>query len=99
MENKIKLTKNMETKKVRELTDEQKKKCDKIIKLLAELRKESVFPLVIDGGGGDGLSFIRAKKQDMREIGEEILKSPYSYEDEIYKPKNSCLYTIDYLVP
>lgn len=89
----------METKKVKELTDKQKKKCDKIIKLLAELHKESVFPLVIDGGGGDGLSFIRAKKQDMWEIGEKILNSPSLYDDEIYKPKNSCRYTIDYLVP
>lgn len=87
------------TKKVRELTNEQKKKCDKIIKLLAELHKESVFPLVIDGGGGDGLSFIRAKKQDLWEIGEEILKSPSLYNDEIYKPHESFKYTIDYLVP
>lgn len=85
--------------KVKELTDEQKKKCDKIIKLLAELHKESVFPLVIDGGGGDGLSFIRAKKQDMWEIGEEILNDSFAYRDEIYKPHDSYKYTIDCLVP
>ena len=86
--------------KVKELTDEQKKKCDKIIKLLAELQKESIFPLVIDGGGGDGLSFIRAKKQDIHDIGEEILINPDSYIfDKIYQPKNSIKYRIDYLVP
>lgn len=90
----------METKKVKELTENQKKKCDKIIKLLAELHKESVFPLVIDGGGGDGLSFIRAKKQDIYEIGEEILSNPDSYIfDKIYQPNDSIKYRVDYLVP
>ena len=48
---------------IKHLTKTQKRKADKIIKLLSELRKDSVFPLVIDGGGGDGLSFIRCKKR------------------------------------
>lgn len=63
-------------KSLKELTPEQIKKCDKIIKLLIELKKENVHPFVIDGGGGSGLQFIRCSKNDMYDVGEIFTDDP-----------------------
>ena len=89
--------------KIKELTSEQKKKADKIVSLLDELRQDNVHPYVIDGGGGNGLSFIWHKKSDAYEIGNILLDVNHEQFDElddaIYKPIKSSRNTIDYIVP
>lgn len=83
------------------LTEEQEKKCDKIITLLRELKKSGVHPIVIDGGGGAGLSFIRCSKSELVDIGDDLLSSSHNDEiDEyIYNPTKSWEVCIDYIVP
>lgn len=88
---------------VKELTKAQKDKVNKINSLLTDLRKDGVFPYVIDGGGGSGISFIRSRKSDRAEIGDILLGSCGEEYDEIeekmYSAPKSYDNTIDYLVP
>ena len=95
--------KTEDIKSLKELTPEQMKKCDKIIKLLIELKKENVHPFVLDGGGGSGLQFIRCSKTDMSDVG-EIFTDNYheaqTLEDEyVYSPSKYYTVTIPTWVP
>ena len=84
------------------LTEAQEKKCDKVIALLIELKKSGVHPIIIDGGGGAGIDFIRCSKSDLVSIGEEILDSGgqrSELDEYIYTPTKSWEVNVDYLVP
>ena len=87
--------------RIKELTKEQKKKADKIIELLRELKKAGVDPIVIDGGGGGGIDFVRCK--DMQEFGNLVLSSDIECRQEldefIYSPYKNYEVSIDSLVP
>lgn len=89
--------------KIQYLTKEQKKKADRIVKLLSELRKTGVYPYVIDGGGGDGLCFVRCPKEDLCEFEEIIVGLDFELrrdvEEYIYQPHGSCHQTVSTLVP
>ena len=85
------------------LTPKQVEKCETICNLLYELKKQNVYPLILDGGGGSGLEFIRCNKSDFNEIADVLLDGNFSIVKEvneyIYTPKNSNKVYIDYLVP
>lgn len=87
--------------KVKELTKEQKKKADRIIELLRQLKRNGVHPVVIDGGGGSGIDFVRC--DDMQEFGNIVLSSDIECGQElgefIYSPNKNYEVTIDYIVP
>lgn len=87
--------------KIKELTQKQKKKADRIIDFLLKLKKEGVYPIVIDGGGGSGIEFVRCK--DMQAFGDIILSSDYEYKKKItefiYSPHETNEVTIDFIVP
>lgn len=87
-------------KTLKELTPLQKEKAEQITSLILELQKSGVHPLIIDGGGGSGIEFIRCSKEDRYSIGEELLKNPNSEVSYfIYSPKNYYKYNVDVLVP
>ena len=87
-------------KTLKPLTEKQENKCDKVISLLLELKKEGVHPIVIDGGGGSGLEFIRCSKSELVDIGDEFLDGRNDeIRDYIYTPNGTWKVTIDYLVP
>ena len=87
-------------KTLKPLTEKQEDKCDKIISLLLELKKEGVHPIVIDGGGGSGLEFIRCSKSELVDIGDELLDTRSDeIRDYIYTPNRTWEVTVDYLVP
>ena len=84
------------------LTEAQEKKCDKVIALLRELKKSGVHPIIIDGGGGAGINFIRCSKSDLVDIGEEILDNAgynSEFDEYIYTPSKSWEVKVDYIVP
>ncbi len=86
---------------IKELTELQKRKADKITQLLIELKKSGVYPIVIDGGGGSGIEFVRCK--DMMKFGEIILDGEQEERNElrdyIYSPEKYYQYSVDYIVP
>lgn len=88
---------------LKELTNKQKEKADKVISLLIELKKMGVHPIVLDGGGGSGLEFIRCSIEDKWEIGEILLGSDFDkiseIKDVIYTPDGYHKVNIDYIVP
>lgn len=89
--------------KIRHLTKEQKKKADRVVELLSELSKAGVYPYVIDGGGGDGLSFVRCPREDLYEF-EEIIVGPdlelrHDVEEYIYTPDGSWCQKVATLAP
>lgn len=87
-------------KSLKELTPSQITKCEQITKLILELKKSGVHPIVIDGGGRNGMQFIRCSLEDKGNIGDEILNGDSSkFDDYIYSPNKYYTYTIDYLVP
>lgn len=91
-----------EYESLKPLTEAQEKKCDKVIALLIELKKSGVHPIIIDGGGGAGIDFIRCSKSDLVSIGEEILDSGgqrSELDEYIYTPTKSWEVNVDYLVP
>lgn len=85
------------------LTKEQERKADKIVELLRELKKSGVHPLIIDGGGGAGLSFVRCPKEEFNELANIILNSFDSRTEEvrdyIYDPNKTWEVPIETLVP
>ena len=93
----------MEFKSLKHLTEKQKQKSEQITKLLLELKSQGVHPIVIDGGGGSGIQFIRCTKSELQDIGEELLGSNSALKSEIdsfiYSPDNYYKITIDYIVP
>ena len=87
-------------KTLKELTPSQKEKAEKITSLMLELKKSGVHPIIIDGGGGSGIEFIRCSVDERCDIGEEILNNPNSdVTYYIYSSKNFYKYTVDVLVP
>lgn len=91
-----------EYESLKPLTEAQEKKCDKVIALLRELKKSGVHPIVIDGGGGAGIDFIRCSKSDLVSIGEEILANGghgSELDEYIYTPTKSWEIQVDYIVP
>ena len=74
---------------IKELTELQKKKADKITQLIIELKKSGVYPIIIDGGGGSSIEFVRCK--DMMKFGEIILDGEQEERNElsdyIYSPE------------
>lgn len=87
-------------KTLKPLTEKQEVKCNKIISLLLELKKEGVHPIIIDGGGGSGLEFIRCSKSELVDIGDELLDTRSDeIRDNIYTPNKTWEVTVDYLVP
>lgn len=89
-----------EIKSLKPLTKAQEAKCDKIISLLLELKKSGVHPIVIDGGGGSGLEFIRCAASDKWDVGEKILNGNQTeINDFIYTPNKTWNVPIDTLAP
>lgn len=87
-------------KTLKPLTEKQESKCDKIITMLLELKKEGVHPIIIDGGGGSGLEFIRCSKSELVDIGDELLdRRNDEIRDYIYTPNGTWKVTVDCLVP
>lgn len=87
-------------KTLKPLTKKQESKCDKIISMLLELKKEGVHPIIIDGGGGSGLEFIRCSTSELVDIGNELLDTRNNeIKDYIYTPNGTWKVTVDYLVP
>lgn len=87
-------------KTLKELTPSQKEKAEKITSLMLELKKSGVHPIIIDGGGGSGIEFIRCSVDERYDIGEEVLNNPNSdVTYHIYSPKNYYKYNVDVLVP
>ena len=88
---------------LRLLTPKQIEKCETICNLLYELKKQNVFPLIVDGGGGSGLEFIRCNKTDFNDIADVLLSGNFSLIKEIneciYTPENSNKVNVEYLVP
>ena len=85
---------------LKELTPSQMEKCEKITRLILELKRSGVHPIVIDGGGGNGMQFIRCSLFEKVDIGEDILNGDYSdIKEFIYSPDNYYKYSVDYLVP
>lgn len=89
--------------KVKKLTKQQQKKADKIIELLDELRQKDVYPYIVDGGGGSGISFIRHPREDCFEVGDILLNPRHRQNEKIwdvmYTPDLSDYNTIDYICP
>lgn len=85
------------------LTKKQERKADKIVELLRELKKSGVYPLIIDGGGGAGLSFVRCSKDEFNEVANIILDSSSErgneVRDYIYNPNKTWEVSIETLVP
>jgi len=85
------------------LTKEQERKADKIVELLRELKKSGVHPLIIDGGGGAGISFVRCPKDEFNELADIILGSDFDkrseVEEYIYEPNKTWEVPIETLVP
>lgn len=84
------------------LTKEQERKADKIVELLRELKKSGVHPLIIDGGGGAGLSFVRCSKEELNELADIILDSDFDkrqeVEEYIYDPDKTWEVIVETLV-
>lgn len=94
----------MEINSLKHLTKSQQKKAEKITELLLELKKSGVHPIVIDGGGGNGLQFVRCSTKDLFEVGDLILNNDcldgeIELDDYIYSPNGYYKYNIDYLAP
>lgn len=73
---------------LKELTEKQKKKADKVAKLLKELRREGVAIMVNDGGGGATLSYIRMipyKAGWEQEVYYSIPNRQSEFEEKEYK--------------
>ena len=87
---------------LKELTNKQKEKADKIIELLIELKKSGVHPLVLDGRWGFGLEFIRCSKEDKFEVCKILLGHDFEkiseIKDVIYTPNNFNKVYIDYII-
>jgi diaminopimelate decarboxylase len=85
------------------LTKEQERKADKIVELLRELKKSGVHPLIIDGGGGAGISFVRCSNNEFNELADIILGSDFDkrseVEEYIYEPNKTWEVPIETLVP
>ena len=85
------------------LTKEQERKADKIVELLKELKKSGVHPLIIDGGGGAGISFVRCSNNEFNELADIILGSDFDkrseVEEHIYEPNKTWEVPIETLVP
>lgn len=85
------------------LTKEQERKADKIVELLRELKKSGVHPLIIDGGGGAGISFFRGSNDEFNEMADIILGSDFDKRQEvrdyIYDPNKTWEVPIETLVP
>lgn len=90
-------------KSLKELTLEQMKKCDKVVKLLIDLEKEGVHPFILDSGGGAGLSFIRCADSDMFDIGGIFTDNPREAiiidQEYVYIPAKSIHAKIPTWVP
>ena len=88
---------------LKELTPSQMRKAETITKLTLELSKAGVHPIVVDGGGGCGVQFIRCSEDDLSTIGEILLSHQFELIEElnefIYSPKDYYKYAIDYIVP
>lgn len=86
---------------IKELTKIQKEKADKITQLILELKKSGVYPVIIDGGGGSGIEFVRCG--DMMKFGEIILDGSQEERNElmeyIYSPEKYYEYSVDCIVP
>lgn len=90
----------MEINSLKLLTNSQQIKAEKITELLIELKKSGVYPIIVDGGGGNGIQFIRCSKDDLSTVGDLILEGNIKdVDDYIYSPKDYYKYTVDYLVP
>lgn len=90
----------MEINSLKLLTNSQQIKAEKITELLLELKKSGVYPIIVDGGGSNGIQFIRCSKDDLSTVGDLILEGNIKdVDDYIYSPKDYYKYTVDYLVP
>ena len=66
--------------KIKNLTQSQKKKVEKIDALLTQLREEGVYPYTF-GGGGSCLVFLRHDKEDTDEICDLYLAPHENYKE------------------
>lgn len=94
-------------KEIKELTKSQIAIVDEIDRLLLKLYKAGVRPILVDGGGGNGLRFVRCSGQavyavenaflynDLIRIGDEQFKT----DDFVYNPANSYKYKITTINP
>lgn len=94
-------------KKIAELTNSQIGMVDEIDRLLLKLYKAGVKPIIVDGGGGNGLRFIRCSNDALDDVCDAILYNEdihigddvYKVDDFVYNPKNSYKYVVTHLVP
>lgn len=84
------------------LTKEQERKADKIVELLRELKKSGVHPVILDGGGGAGISFVRCSNDEFNEFANIILDADFDkrceIEEYIYEPHKTWEVPIDTLI-
>ena len=90
--------------RLKKLTKKQRSIADRVVKLLIELEKQGVHPIIIDGGGGDGLSFVRCPDEDMFDFGSAITEEgPYIRteitEQFVYSPENTFNAAVSVFVP
>lgn len=94
-------------KEIRELTNSQVAIVDEIDRLLLKLYKAGVRPILVDGGGGNGLRFVRCSGQAIRSIEEAYFTNgmicigddTYKLDDFVYDPINSSKYKITTINP
>lgn len=88
---------------MKKLKKAQKKKADKIVMLLLELQEEDVWPVVIDGGGGDGLQFYSCKKDNTNNVEESMLNQSSDrtqiIKEYVYAPNNTIMAKIPTIIP
>lgn len=88
---------------MKELTKSQQKKADKIVQLLLELQKEKVWPVVIDGGGGDGLQFYCCSKSNRDNVENTFLGCDFEktnlVRDYLYTPDKTWYAPIPTVIP
>ncbi len=90
--------------RLKKLTKKQCLIADKVVKLLIELENQGVHPIIIDGGGGDGLSFVRCPNEDMWDFGFAITEEGSDVRTEVteefvYSPENTFNATVSVFVP
>ena len=90
-------------KTLKNLTPKQEQLADSITKSILELKKQGVHTIIVDGGGGSGLQFVRCSKSDLNDLGTILLegsKDDIQVANEfIYGPDGYWKYAVDYLVP
>lgn len=92
---------------IKELTKSQKGIVDEIDRLLLKLYRSGVRPILVDGGGGNGLRFVRCSGEAIQSVEDAFLynddihigEDSFKIDDFVYEPDNSYKYKIITLAP